>query len=109
MEIDLGKRLGLIEIHKDSISGFSNSHIRLLFILDLTNTQTPPPTDATRSFLYSTKLDRETAESGIDGFNHVSVKQTMSTLLILVTAYNSSIFPFNDRTLAMRIFGNRKL
>lgn len=77
--------------------------------MDLTNTQTPPPTENRQSFLYKIKFGRDTAESGIEGFINVSVKRTMSTLLLLATTHNSSNFPFKDLTLAMRTLGKCRL
>ncbi len=41
-EMDLGKRLGLIEIHIDSMESFSNSVMLLTLIVGLIQTQTPP-------------------------------------------------------------------
>ena len=68
----------------------------------MTNTQTLPQLEDRWSFLYRIKLGRNTAESCIEGLNHVSVIQTMFTILVFATMHNSSDPPFRDLTLAIR-------
>ena len=58
-----------------------------------------------RSFLKSTKFGKETAASGIDWFNQVSVVQITSLSLTFEMADNSSIFPLRDQILMIRKTG----
>ena len=69
--------------------------------------QTPPPIDEVQSFLNRINLSKDTAQSGIALFSQVSVMQTTLISLIFVTADNSSILPFNDRTLVTSTVGKK--
>ena len=54
-------------------------------------------------------LDNLTVESGISGFSHDSVIQTISGLLTSTTACSSSILFRRDRTFVERTDGIRRL
>ena len=49
------------------------------------------------------QISEDGSEIGIHWVNQVSVMHIISILLTLEIAYNSSSFPFIDRTLAIRI------